>query len=94
MAGGVLSEVVQIDYLDIVDEMTETDKTAFKDAAKDLSVSSDQLNAAMDYCAWLMKVMDNAYGTGSYDLIAGASIFSAVLMRMNTSLTVETVLST
>ena len=24
----------------------------------------------MDYCAWLMKVMDNAYGTGSYDLIA------------------------
>lgn len=36
------------DYLDIVDEMTETDKTAFKDAAKDLSVSSDQLNAAMD----------------------------------------------
>ena len=50
--------------------MTETDKTAFKDAAKDLSVSSDQLNAAMDYCAWLMKVMDNAYGTGSYDLIA------------------------
>lgn len=58
------------DYLDIVDEMTEADKTAFKDAAKDLSVSSDQLNAAMDYCAWLMKVMDNAYGTGSYDLIA------------------------
>ncbi len=50
--------------------MTEADKTAFKDAAKDLSVSSDQLNAAMDYCAWLMKVMDNAYGTGSYDLIA------------------------
>ena len=50
--------------------MTEADKTAFKDAAKDLSVSSDQLNAAMDYCAWLMKVMDNTYGTGSYDLIA------------------------
>ena len=58
------------DYLDIVDEMTEADKTAFKDAAKDLSVSSDQLNAAMDYCAWLMKVMDNSYGTGSYDLLA------------------------
>ena len=24
----------------------------------------------MDYCAWLMKVMDNSYGTGSYDLLA------------------------
>ena len=34
------------DYLDIVDEMTEADKTAFKDAAKDLSVSSDQHGGA------------------------------------------------
>lgn len=58
------------DYLDAIDEMTTTDKTAFKNAAKDLTVSSDKLNAAMDYCAWLMKVIDNAYGTGNYDLEA------------------------
>lgn len=58
------------DYLDAIDEMTTTDKETFKNAAKDLTVSSDKLNAAMDYCAWLMKVIDNAYGTGNYDLEA------------------------
>lgn len=58
------------DYLDAIDEMTTTDKEAFKNAAKDLTVSSEKLNAAMDYCAWLMKVIDNAYGTGNYDLEA------------------------
>lgn len=58
------------DYLDVIDEMTATDKNAFKDAAKDLGVSSDQLHAAMEYSAWLMKVVDNSYGTGNYDLEA------------------------
>lgn len=58
------------DYLDVVDDMTNVDKEAFKNAAKDLTVSSDKLNAAMEYCAWLMKVIDNAYGTGNYDLEA------------------------
>lgn len=58
------------DYLDAIDEMTATDKEAFKNAASDLSTSSEKLNAAMDYCAWLMKVIDNSYGTGNYDLDA------------------------
>ena len=58
------------DYLDVIDEMTTMDKEAFKNAANDLTVSSEKLNAAMDYCAWLMKVIANTYGTGNYDLEA------------------------
>lgn len=58
------------DYLDAIDEMTTVDKEAFKSAAKDLTTSSEKLNAAMDYCAWLMKVIDNSYGSGNYDLEA------------------------
>ena len=56
------------DYLDAIDEMTEADKTNFKNSAQDLSSSTDKLNASMAYLGWLMKAADNAYGTGNYDL--------------------------
>lgn len=58
------------DQLDAIDEMTTSDKTAFKSSAGDLSVTTERLNAAMAYMGWLMKAADNSYGTGNYDLVS------------------------